>query len=167
MHPLRDAWVELLKPIPFLWFSTLTCDRMRRLHPEALDKKCRTCTRRLNEELYGRDWEDRTRGVGSVFAFEPHKDNRLHVHGLHYAHDLVDNVANRMLAKNLWEAGAYAHPRSMREGIARVLSATPDAAVAYCTKAYATKGGEITIDNALAAYLKEEPWQPTLKLDRS
>ena len=167
MHPLRDAWVELLRPIPFLWFGTYTLDRLRRVHPEALNKKRGVYVDRLNEELYGPSWWKRTRGIGGVWAFEPHKDNRLHVHALLYAPDIDDSVAHRMLAKNLWDAGAYAHAKSLREGLARVLPATPDAAPSYCTKAYATKGGDIIIDDALAAYLKEEPWQLQLNVDRT
>jgi hypothetical protein len=51
---------------------------------------------------------------------------------------------------------------SLREGIARCLPAADDAAKAYCAKNYATKGGDIYLDDALARWMKETPWQPKM-----
>lgn len=164
-HPLQAAWVDLLEPVPFQYFTTLTFDRLRRLHPEAAHKKIRLYTRRANALLFGRGWDDAHPGIGSLIALEPHKDDRTHVHLLQYHPELQkEDIATRLLLKNLWEAGPWAHAESLREGIARCLPAANDAAKAYCAKNYATKGGDIYVDDALAHWMKEEPWQPKLKI---
>lgn len=85
---------------------------------------------------------------------EPHKDNRTHVHLLQYHPEAEKHaVTSRLLLKNLWEAGQWAHERSLREGIARCLPAADDAAKAYCAKAYATKGGDLYLDDALMYWM--------------
>lgn len=162
-RPLQDAWVELLKDVPFQYFTTATFDRLRRLHPEAVHKKMRLYSNRANDILFGPGWLTKHGGIGSLIALEPHKDDRTHVHLLQYHPELSkDDVATRMLLKNLWEAGPWAHADSLREGIARCLPAADDAAKAYCAKNYATKGGDIYIDDALANWMKKKPWQPKL-----
>lgn len=163
-HPLQTAWVGLLEPVPFQFFTTLTFDRWRRLHPEAVHKKLRLYTRRANEELWGRGYEGDHPGIGSLIALEPHKDDRTHVHLLQYHPELRrECTATRLLLKNLWDAGGWAHRMSLREGIARCLPAADDAAKAYCAKNYATKGGDIYIDDALFHWMRKEPWQPRLR----
>lgn len=164
-HPLQDAWVTLLEPVPVQYFTTVTFDRLRRLHPEAVHKKLRLYSNRANDCLFGNRWNDKHPGIGSLIALEPHKDGRTHVHLLQYHPELdKGDVATRMLLKNLWEAGPWAHQDSLREGIARCLPAADDAAKAYCAKNYATKGGDIYIDDALCFWMKERPWQPKLKI---
>ena len=128
-RPLQDAWVELLKDVPFQYFTTATFDRLRRLHPEAVHKKMRLYSNRANDILFGPGWLTKHGGIGSLIALEPHKDDRTHVHLLQYHPELCkDDVATRMLLKNLWEAGPWAHEMSLREGIARCLPAADDAA---------------------------------------
>lgn len=162
-HPLQSAWVELLQPVPFQYFTTLTFDNLRRLHPEAAHKKIRVYTRRANDLLFGRGWDANHPGIGTLIALEPHKDDRTHVHLLQYHPELNKaDVSTRLLLKNLWEAGVWAHAKSLREGIARTLPAADDAAKAYCAKNYATKGGDIYLDDALMHWMKERPWQPQL-----
>ena len=163
-HPLQAAWVTLLQPVPFQFFTTLTFDKLRRLHPEAAHKKIRLYTRRANEELFGRGYEDGHPGIGTLIALEPHKDDRTHVHLLQYHPELVkQDTATRLTLKNLWEAGSWAHRKSLREGIARTLPAADDAAKAYCAKNYATKGGDLYLDDALMHWMKKQPWQPQLQ----
>lgn len=162
-HPLQAAWVNLLEPVPFQYFTTCTFDRLRRLHPEAVHKKLRVYTNRANDEFFGRGWMSKHPGLGTLIALEPHKDDRTHVHLLQYHPELSkDSLAHRMTLKNLWEAGKFALPGSLREGIARCLPAADDAAKAYCAKNYATKGGDLYIDDALFHWMKERPWQPKL-----
>jgi len=154
----------MTREIPFQYFGTYTFDRLRRLHPEAAHKKLRLHVHRANTELFGKQWAKSTPGIGSLIALEPHKDDRIHVHCLHYHPELDkhDHLA-RLMLKNLWEAGSYAHAKSLREGISRVLPAADDAARAYCAKAYATKGGDLWIDDALYHYMRGRPWQRTLQ----
>jgi hypothetical protein len=163
MHPLQAAWCDLMIDIPFQDFGTYTFDRLRRLHPEAVHKKVRLHISRANDILFGRQWRRHQPGIGSLIALEPHKDDRIHVHCLHY-HPEVHKADphRRVLLKNLWEAGAYAHPESLCEGISRVLPAADNAAKAYCAKAYATKGGDLWIDDALHHYMLGRPWQRSL-----
>lgn len=163
-HPLQSAWVELLQPVPFQFFGTLTFDKLRRLHPESAHKKIRVYTRRANDLLFGRGWELSQPGIGTLIALEPHKDDRVHVHLLQFHPELSkDDVATRMLLKNLWTADErYAHPKSLREGVAMCLPAADDAAKAYCAKDYATKGGDIYLDDALVHWMLKKPWQPAL-----
>jgi hypothetical protein len=162
-HPLQAAWVDLLEPVPVQYFTTATFDRLRRLHPEAVLKKVRLYTRRANDCLFGKHWDRKHPGIGTLIALEPHKDERTHIHLLQYHPELQkDDRATRLLLKNLWEAGDYAHPMSLREGIARCLPAADNAAKAYCAKNYATKGGDIYLDDALAHWMKEKPWQPKM-----
>jgi hypothetical protein len=159
---MQDAWVELLQPVPFQYFTTLTFDKLRRLHPEAAHKKIRLYTRRANELLWGRGYELTHPGIGTLIALEPHKDDRTHVHLLQYHPELAKgDVMTRLTLKNLWEAGPWAHERSLKEGIARCLPAADDAAKSYCAKAYATKGGDLWIDDALMHYMQRRPWQPS------
>ena len=168
-HPLQAGWVELLEPVPFQDFGTFTFDRLRRIHPEAVHKKIRLLTRTTNELLWGRNWMKDHPGIGNLIALEPHKDDRTHVHVLSYHPELTkDDPARRKLVRSLWEfKEGWCHPRSLREGIARVLPAADDAAKAYCAKGYATKGGDLWIDDALLHYMKGKPWQPQLLEEES
>lgn len=162
-HPLQAAWVNLLEPVPFQYFTTLTFDKLRRIHPEAAHKKIRVYTRRANDCLFGKHWDDKQPGIGTLIALEPHKDDRTHVHLLQYHPELQkDDTATRLLLKNLWEAGGWAHGMSLREGIARCLPAADNAAKAYCAKNYAVKGGDIYLDDALFYWMKEKVWQPKM-----
>lgn len=155
--------MQLLQPVPFQYFTTLTFDRYRRLHPEAVHKKLRTYSTRANDLLFGNGWKFKHPGIGSLIALEPHKDDRVHVHLLQYHPELAKGDAStRMLLKNLWEPGTWAHSRSLREGIARCLPAADDAAKSYCAKNYATKGGDLYIDDPLFYWMKKQPWQPTM-----
>jgi len=161
---MQLAWCELTAEIPFQFFGTYSFDGLRRLHPEAAHKKLRLHTHRFNDLVFGKHWYKHTPGIGSLIALEPHKDDRIHVHCLHYHPELhKETIEHRMLLKNLWEAGDYAHRDSLREGISRVLPAADDAAKAYCAKAYATKGGDLWIDDALRHYMLGQPWQRKLK----
>ena len=149
--------------MPFQYFTTLTFDKLRRLHPEAVHKKLRVYSQRANDLLFSRRWKDQHPGIGSLIALEPHADDRAHVHLLQYHPELDKrDISTRMLLKNLWEPGIWAHPRSLKEGIARCLPAADNAAKAYCAKSYATKGGDIYLDDALMFWMKERPWQPKL-----
>jgi hypothetical protein len=162
-HPLQDAWVQFLQPVPFQYFTTLTFDKLRRLHPEAAHKKIRLYTRLANAEFFGRGYEAKHPGIGTLIALEPHKDERTHVHLLQYHPELTkQDVRTRMTLKNLWEAGSWAHHNSLREGIARCLPAADDAAKSYCAKNYATKGGDLYLDDALMHWMQQKPWQPQL-----
>lgn len=155
--------MQLLEPVPFQYFTTLTFDRCRRLHPEAAHKKIALYTHRANDLLFGHGWKFKHPGIGSLIALEPHKDDRIHVHVLQYHPELDKrDSSTRMLLKNLWEPGIWAHARSLREGIARCLPAADDAAKSYCAKNYATKGGDIYIDDPLFHWMKKQPWQPTM-----
>jgi len=161
-HPIQQAWVELLDP-PFQFFTTLTFDRYRRLHPEAAHKKIDLWTNRANDLLFGNRWAKKHAGIGNLIALEPHKDNRIHVHLLQYHPELTKaDAETRLLLKNLWEAGPWAHADSLREGIARCLPAADDAAKSYCAKAYATKGGDLWITDSLKFWMQRRPWQPVL-----
>lgn len=165
MHPLQSAWVELLQPVPFQYFGTYTFDKLRRLHPEAVHKKLRLLVNIVNRELWGREWRDLSPGIGSLIALEPHKDDRIHVHCLHYHPELQkDDSDVRKLFRSLWIPYDEAHRLSLREGLARVLPAADDAAKGYCAKGYATKGGDLWIDDALAHWMARKPWQPSLNL---
>lgn len=159
MHPLQAAWCELMTPVPFQDFGTYTFDKLRRLHPEAVHKKLRLHISRANDILFGNKWRRFQPGIGSLVALEPHKDDRVHVHCLHYHPEFTHDSERRLLLKNLWEAGRYAHAESLREGISRVLPAVEGAAKAYCAKAYATKGGDLWVDDALLHYMLGKPWQ--------
>lgn len=163
MHPLQAAWCDLMQDIPFQFFTTLTFDKLRRLHPEAAHKKIRLYHRRANDLVFGKQWVRSHPGIASLIALEPHKDDRIHVHLLQY-HPELDRAdrGTRLLLKNLWEAGPWAHEMSLREGIARCLPAADNAAKAYCAKAYATKGGDLWIDDALMHFMQSKPWQPEL-----
>jgi len=163
MHPLRSAWVEFLGEVPFQYFGTYTFDRCRSLHPEAVHKKMRLLTKRTNELVFGRKWMWDGPGIGSLIALEPHKDGRTHVHALHYHPELSkDNVAVRLLMRSLWIPFEERHEWSLKEGLAKVLPAADDAAKSYCAKDYATKGGDLYIDDALAHWMGKKPWQPRL-----
>lgn len=166
MHPLREAWVDLLRPIPFQYFTTLTFDRMRSVHPEAAHKKLQLYHRRANDALLGKGWRRRDAGIGSLIAMEPHADGRTHVHLLQYSPHLQrDDAATRLVLKNLWEAGQYALPNSLREGIARVLPAAGDAAANYCAKRYVIKGGDLWIDDALKEWMVDPARPAPLPLE--
>lgn len=165
-RPLQSAWVELLRPVPFQWFGTYTFDRLRRLHPEAVHKKMRLLVNITNEELWGRTWRFDGPGIGSLIALEPHKDDRTHVHALHYHPEISkENPEHRKLVRSLWiPFDGQRHRRSLREGLAKVLPAADDAAAGYCAKGYATKGADLWIDDALFHWMKKRPWQPSLDL---
>jgi hypothetical protein len=163
MHPLQAAWCDLMTEVPFQDFGNYTFDKLRRLHPEAVHKKIRLLVAKVNDELFGKHWRRYQPGIGSLIALEPHKDDRTHVHCLHYHPELVHCAERRLLFMSLWDHGRFAHADGLREGIARVLPATDVTAKAYCAKAYATKGGDLWVDDALFHYMKRRPWQQTLR----
>jgi hypothetical protein len=80
-HPLRDAYLILLRRRSWEWSCTLTF--RGRVHPEAAHKRFRDFMKRLSRALHGQRWLKQGRGIHWARALEYHpQDGRIHFHAL-------------------------------------------------------------------------------------
>ena len=156
MTPLQSNWVELLDRIPWTYFVTLTFDRQRYVHPEAIGKKVTLWGRRCAEDIFGRKRAREVPPFALMYGLEKHKDGRPHLHPLVYHPYLSsEDKDTRLRLMSLWDNGSFAHPKSLREGFARVLPCKIGAKE-YVSKSYVSKDcerGEIYLTDSVMPYL--------------
>jgi len=154
--PLQANWVELLDRIQWTYFDTLTFDRSRYIHPESLGKKVTLWNRRCAEAIWGRKKASEIMPIAMMYALEKHQDGRSHLHCLRYHPYLqAEDKDARLLAMSLWDAGSFAHPKSLREGFARVYPCKIGAKE-YVSKSYVSKDcerGEIFLTDSVMPFL--------------
>ncbi len=78
---LCESWAEFIDKFePFSWYLTLTF--REEVHPEQADRRYMRFVRRLNEDIYGRRYREKGKGVTHVRAQEWQKRGVLHFHAL-------------------------------------------------------------------------------------
>ena len=142
----REAWTEWLSAAPWDLFVTLTDGGYP--HPETMLKRGRYFFSKVNDALYGRNWQRRGEGVEYVTGIELQKRGSCHTHSLARLpnHDVRDREQFSLAS---WQRFA-----TSLGGFAwlEIPKSTADI-TAYVTK-YVLKDGELVLSPNL------NPWQP-------
>lgn len=138
---LRDSWAEWLGVRPWDLFLTLTSKN--RTHPEALSKRFRYCVHKMADQVYGKHWQRRVRGIEYVVGIERHKSGWPHSHAILRLGEVdVSDRSQFSLAhwqKFITDTGGFCHltrPRDQGD------------VVSYCTK-YVLKEGDLQLSGNL------------------
>lgn len=128
---LRDAWIQFIRKLePLDWFATFTFREP--VHPEQANRRYRRFIRTLNENRFGKRFQEKGLGVYHINALEWQKREVLHFHSL-IGGGLQD--LDRFYWMELWNRD---------NGFSRIYPYQPDGAPGYVSK-YVVKGGEIDI----------------------
>jgi len=138
---LQQAWPEFIDSYkPYQWYSTHTFKDDK--HPEAADKAFFRWIRSVNQDLYGRRYREKGRGVTWVKAIERQKRGVLHFHCL-VGSSLLYKLDRKHFMK-LWETDGNMGNKIVN-GFARIYEFdTSRGAVSYLSK-YVLKDGEIDV----------------------
>lgn len=138
---LQQAWPEFIDSYkPYQWYSTHTFKDDK--HPEAADKAFYRWIRSVNQDLYGRRYREKGRGVTWVKAIERQKRGVLHFHCL-VGSPLLYKLDKKHYMK-LWETDGNMGNKIVN-GFARIYEFDPSrGAVGYLSK-YVLKDGEIDV----------------------
>ena len=143
---VRDEWAGWLSGAAWDLFVTLTDGGYP--HPEAMLKRSRYFFSKVNDELYGKNWQRRGEGVEYVTGIELQKRGSCHTHSLARLpnHDVRDREQFSLAS---WQRFA-----TSLGGFAwlEIPKSTADI-TAYVTK-YVLKDGELVLSPNL------NPWQP-------
>jgi len=137
---LSDSWTEFIGRFePFELYSTFTF--REEVHPEQADRCFNRFVRHINEELFGRRYREKGKGVYYVRALEMQRRGVLHFHALFGGG--VKKLRRLSLMDRWFEDNGIARiePYDITKG-----------AKGYLSK-YVFKGGEI--DLHIPPYLKE------------
>jgi len=137
---LTRAWVSFLSQFePFELYSTFTF--REEVHPEQADRRFNRYIRYINEELFGRRYREKGKGIYYVRALEVQKRGVLHFHAL------MGGGVRRLRRLTLMDRW-YEH-----NGIARIQPYDASkGAKGYLSK-YVYKGGEVEL--FIPPYLRE------------
>jgi len=138
---LTKAWVDFISQFePFELYSTFTF--REEIHPEQADRRFKRFIRHINEELFGRRYREKGKGVYYVRALELQRRGVLHFHAL-IGGERVRRLRRLTLMDKWYEDN----------GIARIERYDKrKGATSYLSK-YVFKGGEIELH--VPPYMKE------------
>lgn len=137
---LRGSWGDWIGAQPWDLFVTLTSEKQT--HPEAMLKRFRYCTHKVNDHVYGRRWERRGEGVQWVAGLERTKQGWPHSHAVvRFPGRDIRGAAGR----NIFDLGYWQGWMTDTGGFAWLeLPKSEQAVVAYVTK-YVVKDGELEL----------------------
>ena len=137
---LRGAWGSWIAAQPWDLFVTLTSEKQT--HPEAMLKRFRYCTHKVNDHVYGRRWQRRAEGLQWVAGIERTKQGWPHSHA-------VVRFPGRDIrgaeGRNVFDLGYWQKWMSNTGGYSWLeLPRSEQAVVQYVTK-YVVKDGELEL----------------------